>query len=186
MSPGWGHDGVAVGGDCMTCSVGFRAPAAGELARELLVRLADEDADPALYRDPAQAATATPAAVPAALEDFARRALQRHLAHPLALARALGEVLSEPKPKVWFEARDAVPAAAGALRLDARTRMMYDAHHVFINGESFLARGRDARLLREMADTQVLTAVQRRQLSPSAQSLLEDWLSAGWLHGDER
>jgi len=185
LPPGWGHDGVAVGGDCMTCSVGFRAPAAGELARELLVRFTEEDADPALYRDPTQNATATPAAVPAALEEFARRALQRHMADPLALPRALGEVLTEPKPKVWFEARDDV-TAAGPLRLDARTRMMYDARHVFINGESFLAGGRDARLLHEMADTRVLTAAQCRQLSTSARALLDDWLSAGWLHGDER
>ena len=36
LPPRWGHDGVAVGGDCMTCSVGFRAPAAVPLAAELL------------------------------------------------------------------------------------------------------------------------------------------------------
>jgi 50S ribosomal protein L16 3-hydroxylase len=186
LPPGWGHDGVAVGGDCVTCSIGFRAPAAGELARELLVRLAEgEDGDAALYRDPTQAATATPAAVPAALEAFARRALERQMADPLALPRALGEVLTEPKPKVWFEAQDG-PAPDGALRLDARTRMLYDARHLFINGESFLAGGRDARLLREMADTRALTATQRRQLSPSAQALLEDWVAAGWVHGDDR
>ena len=184
LPPGWGHDGTAVGGDCMTCSVGFRAPAAGELARELLVRFTEEEADPALYRDPTQAATAAPGAVPAALEDFARRALRRHMADPLALPRALGEVLTEPKPKVWFEARDHLPPA-GALRLDPRTRMMYDARHIFINGESFLAGGRDARLLREIADTRSLTAGQRRQLSTSAQALLGDWLSAGWVHGDD-
>jgi 50S ribosomal protein L16 3-hydroxylase len=34
LPPGWGHDGVADGGDCVTCSVGFRAPAADELARD--------------------------------------------------------------------------------------------------------------------------------------------------------
>ncbi len=28
LPPRWGHDGVAEGGDCMTCSIGFRAPAA--------------------------------------------------------------------------------------------------------------------------------------------------------------
>lgn len=183
LPPGWGHDGVAVAGDCMTCSVGFRAPAAGELARELLVRLAEQEGDPALYRDPAQPATASPGAVPAALEDFARRALQRHLDDLLALPRALGEVLTEPKPQVWFEAREST-SPDGPLRLDACTRMMYDARHIFINGESFLAGGRDARLLREMADTRALTAAQRRRLSASAQSLLGDWVSAGWVHGE--
>jgi 50S ribosomal protein L16 3-hydroxylase len=33
LPPGWGHDGVAVGGDCMTASIGFRAPRADELAQ---------------------------------------------------------------------------------------------------------------------------------------------------------
>ena len=38
LPPRWAHDGVALGGDCMTASVGFRAPRADELARELLAR----------------------------------------------------------------------------------------------------------------------------------------------------
>jgi len=42
LPPGWAHEGVAVGGDCMTASIGFRAPAADELAQALLARLADE------------------------------------------------------------------------------------------------------------------------------------------------
>jgi 50S ribosomal protein L16 3-hydroxylase len=184
LPPLWGHDGRAEGGDCMTCSAGFRVPAAGELARELLVRLADEEGDPGLYRDPSQRATATPAAVPAGLENFARRALARHTADPLALPRALGEVLTEPKANVWFEARG-MADASGALHLDARTKMMYDSRHVFINGEAFAAGGRDARLLHELADARSMAAAQRRQLSTAARELLEDWIGAGWVHGDE-
>jgi 50S ribosomal protein L16 3-hydroxylase len=44
LPPGWAHDGVAVGGDCMTASIGFRAPQAHELAQALLARLADAPA----------------------------------------------------------------------------------------------------------------------------------------------
>ena len=195
LPPGWGHDGVAEGGDCVTCSVGFRAPAADELARELLLRLSEaDDAVPTLYRDPQQAATATPAAVPLALQAFAQRALERHLADPQALPRALGEILSDPKPKVWFEGRssgeisdgsdgsNSSDSAGQAVCLDARTRMLYDARHIFINGESFVAAGRDARLMRSLADTRQLSAGDRRGLSPGAAELLEDWRAAGWLH----
>lgn len=185
LPPNWGHDGAAVGGDCMTCSAGFRVPRAVELARELLLRLADDDGEVgALYRDPRQPATAQPAAIPATLEAFARQALQRHLADPLALPRALGELLTEPKPQVWFEEKD-LPAAADSrrgLRLDARSRMAYDARHVFINGESFLASGRDARLLRQLADARGLTPRERRGLSAGAAELLDGWRAAGWLH----
>ncbi|MDP3834780.1 MAG: cupin domain-containing protein, partial [Hydrogenophaga sp.] len=151
LPPRWAHDGDAVGGDCSTYSIGFRAPQRGGLAGELLQRMADELDDVTLYRDPQQPATANPAAMPAALEAFAVDALQRLLAERQSLACALGEVMTEPKPRIWFdEAIDAwVP---GALRLDRRTRMMYDQRHVFINGESFRAGGADARLMRTLAD----------------------------------
>jgi 50S ribosomal protein L16 3-hydroxylase len=180
LPPGWGHDGTAVGGDCMTCSIGFRSPSAGELARELLLRLSDDEGEPGLYRDPQQPATALPGELPPALLEFAQRALLRHLADPQALPRALGEILTEPKPQVWFEGREAL--GAGAIVLDPRTRMAYDARHVFINGESFVAGGRDARLMRTLADTRELGARDRAALSDGAAELLGDWLGAGWAH----
>jgi 50S ribosomal protein L16 3-hydroxylase len=186
LPPRWGHDGAAEGGDCMTCSIGFRAPSAGELVRELLLRLADEagegdDSGP-LYRDAGQPAVAAPAALPPALLGFAQQALQQHLDDPLALARVLGALLTEPKPRVWFQAGSAAP---GAVRLDAATRMLYDGQHVFINGEAFVAGGRDARLMHWLADQRRLGAAQRQRLSAGAQALLADWLAAGWLHGDD-
>jgi 50S ribosomal protein L16 3-hydroxylase len=180
LPPGWGHDGTAVGGDCMTCSIGFRSPSAGELARELLLRLSDDEGEPGLYRDPQQPATALPGELPPALLEFAQRALLRHLADPQALPRALGEILTEPKPQVWFEGREAL--GTGAIVLDPRTRMAYDARHVFINGESFVAGGRDARLMRTLADTRELGARDRAALSDGAAELLGDWLGAGWAH----
>lgn len=181
LPPEWAHDGVADGGECMTCSIGFRVPQRGGLAAELVQRMADEFDDETLYRDPSQAATATPAAMPAALRDFAADGLRRLIADGRQLACALGEVMTEPKPKVWFE-EPQQPWLAGSVRLDRRTRMMYDEHHVFINGESFRAAGADARLMRELADRRHLPAVRVRRASADAQALLRDWYEAGWLH----
>src|SRR5690606_14059524 len=99
----WAHDGVAEGGDCMTCSIGFRAPQRGGLAGELLQRMADALEDDTLYRDPGQAATATPARMPEGLAGFAAEGLQRLLGERDALGLALGEVMTEPKPHTWFD-----------------------------------------------------------------------------------
>lgn len=211
LPPCYAHDGIAeaaAGGDgeaadCMTYSIGFRAPARNELAAELLHRLAEFSEDesepssgegrrragpsPKIYRDPRQAATATPAALPEGLAKFAGQAVLEALKDPLALACALGEYMTEPKPSVWFEAplqaweQDAVKAGKAGICLDARSRMMYDSDHVFINGESYRAKGTDAALMRRLADQRGLSASELRKASKPALALLGDWHEAGWL-----
>lgn len=183
LPPGWAHDGVADGGECMTYSIGFRVPQRGGLAGELMHRMADELDDEALYRDPGQQAAVSPARMPAGLQEFARESLQRMLSDERAVACALGEVMTEPKPGVWFE-DDGQSWFAGGLRLDRKTRMMYDDHHVFINGDSYRAAGADARLMRQLADDRVLDAKAVNKASPDALALLRDWHEAGWLHLD--
>ena len=183
LPPRYAHDGVAEG-ECMTYSIGFRAPARAELAQELLLRVAEDAGDEGrslLYRDAGQQAVAQPAAIPAQLHDFAREALARALAQPWVLERALGEYLTEPKSSVWFE-----PGAVGVMlegvRLDRKTRMMYDAQHIFINGESYRAGGRDATLMRRLADERRLTARELVRASDDALQLLSSWCDAGWAH----
>lgn len=183
LPPGWGHDGVAVG-ECMTASIGFRAAGRAELRDEVLQRMLDgserPDSDP-LYRDPSQPATVQPALIPTALREFATREVVRWMLEPHALACALGEVLSEPKPLVWFEAGEPLSEGQG-VRLDRRTRMLYDERHVFINGEAFRAAGRDATLMRRLADERTLSAARIAALSDDARELLDQWAQAGWLH----
>ncbi|MFN3440345.1 MAG: JmjC domain-containing protein [Acidovorax sp.] len=183
LPPRYAHDGIAEG-ECMTYSIGFRAPTRAELAQELLVRLAEDAADDdnaLLYRDGGQAAVAQPAAIPLGLQDFARDALSRALAQPLVLERALGEYLTEPKASVWFEPGDAGVMLEG-VRLDRRSRMMYDAQHIFINGESYRAAGRDATLMRRLADERQLAARDLARASDDALELLSSWCDAGWAH----
>jgi len=196
LPPGWGHDGVAVGA-CLTASIGFRAPAAAGLAADALQRLADaaldalEDDRPPprardlLYADPDQAATGTPARIPEALQRFADAAIERALSDAGARGRAVGEALSEPKPGTWFE-RSAPASPAAGLTLDRRTRMLYDEDYVYINGEAFRAGGRDATLMRALADTRRLAPAARGRLSAEARGLLDRWVEAGWCSSEER
>ena len=184
LPPRWAHDGVAVG-ECMTYSIGFRQPARGEIAQELLGRLADEARElvgDAAYRDPSQPAVATPAQVPAAMRDFARDALSRALEDPELLAMLMGEWLTEPKADVWFEPSADHGDLLRGVRLDRRTRMLYDEEHVFINGEGFDASGRDARAMRLLADQRHLDAIGIKGLSLEARALLQQWCEAGWTH----
>ena len=215
LPPAYAHEGIAEAStdangkavDCMTYSIGFRAPAGRELAASLLHRLgefsedAQEDADegdgdghklPArrLYRDGTQAATDTPAAIPSQLLDFAQQVVLDALKDPLDLACALGEVITEPKSSSYFEAPINILSFGSSaslqqtIRLDRRTRMMYDQHHIFMNGESYRARGADATLMRRLADQRGLSLKELRAASVQARDLLRDWYSAGWLHNE--
>lgn len=179
LPPLWGHDGIAVG-ECMTCSVGFRSPDATGLAAELLQRLVEDDERGRLYRDPRQTAAAEPAAMPALLAGFAREAVMRAVRQAGAIERALGECLTEPKPRVWFETEDQ-PALQAGVRLDRRSRMVYDDRHVFLNGESFRVSGRDAVLIRRLADARTLDAPSCARLSAGAREVVLDWVASGWL-----
>ena len=210
LPPRYAHDGIAEAGagpdgksaDCMTYSIGFRTPGQSELAAEMLHRLAEfsEDApspdeaelraarSPRLYRDPTQPATATPAALPEGLVSFAGQAVLNALNDPLALACALGEYMTEPKPSVWFDEPsqawegEAAKAGQSSIVLDARSRMMYDRNHIFINGESYRAKGADATLMQRLADQRHLAGRDLRKAGAAALALLGEWHEAGWLH----
>jgi 50S ribosomal protein L16 3-hydroxylase len=62
--------------------------------------------------------------------------------------------------------------------------MMYDRLHVFINGESCRAGGRDATLMRRLADRRALDGREVAMLGPDVHELLGQWVEAGWLHAD--
>ena len=183
LPPRYAHDGVAQG-ECMTYSIGFRAPDQVELAQALLQGMAEQLADaipPKRYRDPGQSASECPAQIPLELQAFAQDALSKALRDPDMLARTLGEHLSEPAAAVWFQPQESACGLQDGVCLDRGTRMLYDARHIFINGESFEASGRDAQLVRQLADLHFLDTRDCARLSPGAAQLLGQWLDNGWL-----
>ena len=190
LPPLYAHEGVAVG-ECMTYSIGFRAPAQLELARELLQRFADDtledEEDKVLYKDPKQAAVEAPAQIPLALLDFAKLSLEKALSDPDALARNLGEYLTEPKANVWFDEPepdsedDIILTRQNGVDLHPRSQMLFDARHIFLNGESWRAAGADAKLMQRLANHRFLEPKDLTKASDGAMALLQEWADAGWL-----
>jgi 50S ribosomal protein L16 3-hydroxylase len=58
--------------------------------------------------------------------------------------------------------------------------MLFDAKHIFINGESFRAAGRDAKLLQKLANEKFLNANESKGLSKDAVQLMQAWWDEGW------
>jgi 50S ribosomal protein L16 3-hydroxylase len=142
LPPGVAHDGIAVG-DCTTWSIGFRAPDATDLAREYVEQAIDAAGLRGLLNDAGRQPTRHPARIDARYLRDAHR-----LIAPLAprrdwLERALGRMLTEPRPGIGFAApaRPLGPGSFAArlrsrgVRLDRATRLLYTAGAVYANGE---------------------------------------------------
>jgi 50S ribosomal protein L16 3-hydroxylase len=191
LPPRHAHDGVAVGGDCITYSIGFRAPAAQELAIHFLEYLQDQLRLSGIYRDPGLKPQRRPGRIG---DDFVRKAegfLRGIRWSERDVKRFLGCHLTEPKAQVVFRrprsplSRAAFAAGIGrrGVRLAAQTRMLYRGSTVFINGEA-VASGTATSLLTGLADRRSLPP--RARMSRATGDLLYRWYRAGYiLPGDE-
>jgi len=191
LPPSFAHDGTAVDA-CMTYSIGFRAPAASELATAFLDWLRDGLGLAGRYADADLRASDEPARIGATM--------QRRCATMLAAVRwdrddadrFLGTYLSEPKATVFFSppapalSFGSFRAAArrhGA-RLDRRTLFLYDDRRLFINGLAQRWPAAGAPLLRRLANERALPATALAHETPETARLLYDWYRDGYLHSD--
>ena len=187
LPPGWGHDGIAVGNDCMTYSIGFRAPPQGELLKEVLWQLAESQHGGPIYTDPPLREGAAPALLPPAMVKFAAQAFARLKPDAALFESVLGAYLTTPKPQVWFDRVEASPASLRracqrtGCRLDRRSKMLYTAQTVFINSETVPAELAPSSLLRALADQHKLTAQQVKDATPAELAALAQWCAQGWL-----
>jgi 50S ribosomal protein L16 3-hydroxylase len=208
LPPQAAHDGIAVGNDCMTISIGFRAPSQALLARGLLEAAADQAmarvgllggpyGEPALpgprldtiYRDPNQSAVTTPAEVPDNLVQATLDTLSKVRFDDALASRFLGCWLTEPSNLSVFEppAEPAIDLVTewpenGYFELDRRTRMLYRGKQLFINGETAEVPAVPA--LCALADARKLRCddPKCRKLNEESLDVLTDWLDAGWIH----
>ena len=188
LPPGCAHDGVAVG-ECMTYSIGFRAPSAQELARGLLEHAAETVVRQGFYADAGLKPAARPALLTDAYVNQAARLIANVRPTRAMLEDYLGSMLTEPKPHVYFEAPQPPLSAAAfsraaqqhGLRLDIRTQMLYRAKLLFINGERAAVAA--AATLRALADARRLAPGAR--LTAATANALHFWYTYGWLHVGE-
>jgi 50S ribosomal protein L16 3-hydroxylase len=186
LPPRYAHDGVAVG-ECMTCSIGFRAPSHRELVSGFLDYLAEHVHPPGMYRDPDLRPQREPARIGAAMLRRVEGVISRLDWSRRDILRFLGCQLTEPKPHVFFSpprpalapGRFAERCRRRGLRLDPRTRMLYAGGMFFVNGDSLEDRDRGAaELLRRLANERALPPC-----DPGAEAgrLLYRWYRYGYI-----
>jgi 50S ribosomal protein L16 3-hydroxylase len=192
LPPGVAHEGVALG-ESVTISVGFRLPVWQEVIDAWAERQGRIAPRTGRMPDRARKPTGAPACLPVAMVDAAARELRRGAPTTVEARRTLLEHLTEPKPTVTYEPPRAalrMLAFVGAarrrgLRLDLRTRMLYQGRDFGINGELHTVPARLAPMLRRLANDGRLDAAALGALAPGLQeafyALLHNWYRFGWL-----
>jgi len=186
LPPRFAHNGVALC-DCMTWSVGFRAPKAQEIVGQFLAYLQDTLEMEGMYADPGLRRPSPPAEIPKDLLAWTMTTLKGMRWGEADVLDFLGRYLSEPKAHVFFdpparplsETAFARRIAKSGVELDARSQCLFRARTFFMNGERVEASRGMFAPLRELAD--------HRKLAPGPHdegllSLLHVWYVAGYLH----
>jgi len=200
LPPHLAHWGIAVSDgktDCMTYSIGFRAPKNQELATEFLGYMQDklnqeqttlagmyEDADLGLQEHAAEISGSMVAKVAAIL-----RNIQWSDHH---VADFLGTYLSEPKPDVVFDANKKTSLGnfnkqlvKHGIVLDLKSQMLFTGNTFYLNGEAAIFTGEPAALLTRLANLRILSPDDlgsSQLLDPQLLQQLHLWYLAGFLH----
>lgn len=186
LPPQWAHDGSAVG-ECMTFSIGFRAPPAQELGQQFLTYLQDRLALPGRYRDRGLRYQQHSAEIAAAMIDQVDGMLAKLRWNRTTVRDFLGCALTEPKSQVVFAApsrplsrqRFAERCARKGLSLDIKTQLLFAGTRFYINGEPCSVGAPDRNTIRELADRRELASGAR--LSERALEMLHQWYCDGFL-----
>ncbi|HUP29114.1 MAG TPA: cupin domain-containing protein [Usitatibacter sp.] len=163
LPPGVAHHGVAET-ECLTWSIGFRAPSDDELARGFLDYVQDSVALEGHYADPGAAPARHPGEVPAAMLTHAERVIDRIRWRRGDVRDFAGCFLSEPKAQVYFQpphrplarAEFARSGARAGIALDAKSRLLFSGTIFFMNGERAPVAPAARAGMRQLADRRVL------------------------------
>ena len=188
LPPGVAHEGIAIG-ECITYSIGFRAPSYQQLLEPWFADYAEHASARGRYADSGARASAHPAALPRQMTRQIHTELARCNPGLSDTERFLLRHLSEPKATTVFDAalknfslaQFRRQATSRGLALDRRTRVIYSDAAIGINGEWIQPPPGAMATLKTLADQRALSALQVKRAPASAWALLHDWYSAGWI-----
>ncbi len=164
VPPRFAHNGIAVGDDCMTYSIGFRAPSRSELiarwAEHVVAELEDDDR----YADPDLALQANPGEISAGALARMQAMVAERLLDSEGFARWFGEYCTAPKdheidwrpeqPMALPELRAAIDQSRPLLRNPASrfsfVHLQSGSLMLFVDGRSYSCAGFAAELAKRV------------------------------------
>ncbi len=186
LPPHYAHNGIAED-DCMTYSIGFRAPSCQELAEQFMVYMQDRVSLEGMYADPDLKPQQHPSEISSAMLQQVEKIIRQVQWGKSDIAEFIGCYLSEPKPHIFFEPPTKSLSRASfekalhtrGVTLSLKSQMLCHKHTVFINGMAHAVNGEAYAVLRVLADTRRLDP--DVQLVSEAEDLLCQWYADGYI-----
>lgn len=198
VPPGFAHDGVAVGDDCMTYSVGFRAPSRAELVEHWSQHQADHMAEDDRYADPDLSTQGNPGEIAAPALDRLHAMVMEALSDRDAFARWFGSYNSLPKyaEADWRPEKpigrktvrallaQGVPLIRNPASRFAFIRQSGQAILLFVDGQCFDCEGDMALSAEQLCAEKSLVLDPAQAASPETQALIAALIDQGSLAFD--
>jgi 50S ribosomal protein L16 3-hydroxylase len=197
LPPHWAHHGIAETDECVTWSVGFRAPTWQEMLESYLDVLQDQltidvTKKGERFTDAKREPAIQSGLIDKAMQSTMTKALAKGLRPALTsetLHQFLGCYLTQPKSHVEFMPPEdsSSPAAfariarAEGICLDLRSRLLFDATHFFLNGEKLNINKNDMRAWQTLSNARQIGAEIVHTLHAETIVMLHDLHQRGYL-----
>jgi 50S ribosomal protein L16 3-hydroxylase len=144
LPPNIGHWGISQSDDCVTYSIGFRAPGTFEIQSKFLDFIQDHliTNENEIYKDPNLAPQKNPAEISSNMTKAMRNIVDRLRWDKSSINHFIGQLLSEPIESSIFETRRPLSLKAfekrianKTLKLNSKTRMLFIKNNFYVNGE---------------------------------------------------
>ncbi len=144
LPPNYAHHGTAVD-ECMTYSIGFKAPSYQELITHFLIYLQDNLEINGWYTDPELTLQPNPEEISHKMHLKVQSILKKIKWNAADTENFLGVYLTEPKTHIFFE-QPTRPLSfntfntaiqKSSLQLNLKSRMLTSRNHIFLNGETY-------------------------------------------------
>ncbi|WP_211828475.1 cupin domain-containing protein [Kistimonas asteriae] len=189
LPPGVAHWGTATSNDCVTVSVGFRAPSHGEVVSDYGLWLNDHLSDFLRYADPDLKAPSHPAEISAEAITRVQEILKQYANDPEQVARWFGRLMTEPKypenAMADLEPVTAEMSVADDARLAWYQSEDLDTVYLFANGQDYALPASLKTTVVAVCDNRYVSASHMENLSASEResltALLTDLVENGVL-----
>ena len=161
LPPNIGHWGISQSDDCVTYSIGFRAPATFEIQSKFLDFIQDHliTNENEIYKDPNLTPQKNPAEISSNMTKAIRNIVDRLRWDKSSINHFIGQLLSEPTESSIFETRKPLSLKAfeksivhKTLRLNSKTRMLFIKNNFYINGEFIKIDKKYTSFLKQLAN----------------------------------